>query len=797
MTPPASDQPQLNIFALLWLRLRTHPPALLLLITFIVGAVFFSIKIYHHLITNNHQKAVEQAATAIASTQASKVNSYLKHQQQQINTIIENPQVIEALQLKDYDQLAKLESRLVLHRREAERLHLLTPGSNKLETSENFVAHELAKRAFAGEKLNPEAIKLKDGWYLLFIATVKDRNQGIIGVAIHSVAAQALMKTLQTESQQGQTVLFQQLPGLRGKAIITTGQKLDNLSTVEKPTQLPYWKIRFTGNQVLLNETSPLSQDVLIIFISLGAVLLLLLILGLRTILLRYKHEPIPAPKEILAPLEDEFEQQEESSYLEITPLAPAEKDEPATDPTPATSSLPDVYPEVIFRDYDIRGIYGKQLDATFARQLGGCLGTKALAEEETTLVIGWDGRLSSPELKEALQTGILETGCNVISLGAVPTPLLTFALDQLNETSSGVMVTASHNLASDNGFKIFFKQHALCGEEITTLRDAMLEGDFRQGNGRLEELDLSSDYTAAIVKDVVPAMDLKVVLDAGNGIAGKFAVDVLEGIGCSVTPLYCEVNGNFPHHPPDTAVAENLRDLREAVTATNAQLGIGLDGDGDRVVAITANGDIVWPDELMMIFARDVLSRHPGSDIVFDIKCTRRLSPLIRGYGGRPVMWKTGHSHMRNKIMECEAPLGGEFSGHIFFRDRWHGSDDAIYAAARLIEIMSVREQSLADILAAYETSCSTAEIKIIVPDDRKFELVEAFIKDANFGDAQLSAFDGLRVDFPNAWGLVRASNTSPALTLRFEAESEASLEKIKSLFRQQLSSIDSSLTF
>lgn len=749
-----------------------------------------------------------QRTESIAGIQAARVNSYIKHQQQKLSSIVESRQVIDAFIQDDTAALAELESQLVKPRSESQSLHLLKPGSNRLDGTDNFAARELVSRAFKGDTPNPEAVRLQKGWRLLFVLPVKDNSGSIVGVALRDIATTELIKNLQPESAHGQTLLYQQLPGLQGNAVLSTGLKLDGLQPAKKLTLLPYWQIHFTGNQQLLNNRAPLSNDVLAIFSCLVIAILLLLYLFLRAVLTHYKNEPFVVPQKIQAKESMPSDLDETSSYLQVIPsgsrLAEPSAEEtnaetpPEAEPNQTKDSrLVHYYPEAIFRDYDIRGIYGQQINAEFARRLGNCLGTMAQEQGEASLVMGWDGRLSSPELKAALQEGILATGCNVLSIGAVPTPLLTFALTRIGETSSGVMVTASHNLAADNGFKIFFKQHALCGEEITALRDIMIEGDFKTGKGQLEELSLTSEYTAAIVKDIVPAMDLTVVVDAGNGIAGKFAIDVLEGIGCEVVPLYCDVNGNFPHHPPDTTVEEYLHDLIEAVTATRAQLGICLDGDGDRMVAVTADGKIVWPDELMMIFARDVLSRHPGSDIVYDIKCTRRLNPLIRSYGGRPVMWKTGHSHMRNKIMECNAPLGGEFSGHLFFRDRWHGSDDGIYASARLIEIMMVREQSLAGILYAYEKSFSTPEIKIIVPDDKKFELIKALVENSDFGDAQLTTFDGLRVDFPTAWGLVRASNTSPALTLRFEAESEASLDKIQSLFRQQLSSIDSSLTF
>lgn len=499
----------------------------------------------------------------------------------------------------------------------------------------------------------------------------------------------------------------------------------------------------------------------------------------------------LPSGGEASKPGQDS--QTEESCPEEDKPKEPTAKENEESTATPEPTS----FPGVVFRDYDIRGLAGSQLTAEFAHKLGKVLATKALDLGEHSIIVGCDGRNSSGELTEALEQGILITGCHVIHLGQVPTPLLNYATHELSETDCGIMVTASHNPAEYNGFKMFFKRHALCGDEILSLKSE-LEKDIPEMNpGELEVRDLSEEYVVNIANDIVPADDLKVVLDAGNGVAGKHACRVLEAIGCEVIPLYCDVDGDFPNHPPDTSVAENLADLIACVKESNANLGIALDGDGDRMVAISESGKIIWPDELLMIFARDVVSRHPGADVVFDVKSTNRLNSLISSYGGRPVMWKTGHSHMYNKILECEAPVGGEYSGHIFFHDRWHGFDDGTYAAARLIEIMAIREQGLDEMVAGFETRYSTSEIKIEVADEEKFSVMDKLVSNHGFEAGNISTIDGLRVDLPEGWGLIRASNTSPALTLRFEANSSEALENIQATFRQQLESIDNKLTF
>ena len=449
-----------------------------------------------------------------------------------------------------------------------------------------------------------------------------------------------------------------------------------------------------------------------------------------------------------------------------------------------------------IFRAYDIRGVVGETLTIDIVKRIGLAIGTQAGKIGEQTLAVGADGRLSSPDLAEALIEGLCKSGRNVINLGSVPTPVLYFAT-HLSKAQSGVMITGSHNAPDYNGLKIVFNEQALVDEEIQALYQCYLKQEFSEGEGEVTELDIKEEYIDTITGDVVVAQPLKVVIDCGNGIAGDILPKLAQNLGCEVIPLYCNVDGNFPNHHPDPINPENLQDLILMVKSQQADIGLALDGDGDRLVAITKEGDIVWPDRLLMLFAKDVVSRNPGSDVVYDVICTRHLNGVISGFGGRPLICRSGHSFIKAKMRETGAILGGEMSGHICFKERWYGFDDGIYAAARLLEVVGSQPEGLAELLSEFPGGVCTPEITINVPESQKFDIVRQIIDRANFEDAVITTIDGLRVDFTDSWGLVRASNTSPCLTLRFEADNDDSLLNIKTLFRDKLSSVNESLTF
>ena len=477
---------------------------------------------------------------------------------------------------------------------------------------------------------------------------------------------------------------------------------------------------------------------------------------------------------------------------FDLTDPEPAQPDHPSMEQSPPmnTSTNAPHLPAGIFRAYDIRGVVGDSLTAETAYWIGRTIGAESLACGEPEVVVGRDGRLSGPELAGALIHGLRDSGCNVTDVGMVPTPVLYFATNVLG-ASSGVMVTGSHNPPDYNGFKIVIAGQTLANERILALHQRLENNDLSSGAGSLTQVDVLEQYHQRIESDLVLSRPLKVVVDCGNGVAAVNAPQLIEALGCEVIPLYCEVDGTFPNHHPDPGKPENLVDLIAAVKATGADLGLAFDGDGDRVGVVTNEGEMIYPDRLLMLFARDVLSRNPGADVIFDVKCTRGLASLISGYGGRPLMWKTGHSLIKAKMKETGALLAGEMSGHIFFKERWYGFDDGIYSAVRLLEILSLESRSAAEVFADFPVALSTPEINIKVTDERKFALIEALQRDAQWGAANLFTLDGVRVDYPHGWGLVRASNTTPVLVLRFEADNAEELARIQQVFRTQLNAV------
>ena len=446
--------------------------------------------------------------------------------------------------------------------------------------------------------------------------------------------------------------------------------------------------------------------------------------------------------------------------------------------------------PASIFRAYDIRGVVGDTLTAGIARYIGLGIGAEAGARGEQAIIVGRDGRHSSPELAGALVAGLLESGRDVVDIGMVPTPLLYFATHWL-PANSGVMVTGSHNGPEYNGMKLIMAGKTLFGDALQTLYQRIIAGEFSAGHGVLSEADVRADYIARICDDVVPAANdaaLNVVVDCGNGVAGIVAPQLLRALGHQVVEMYCEVDGAFPNHHPDPSQPENLEALVAQVSEQEADIGLAFDGDGDRLGVVDSGGHIIWPDRQLMVLARDVLSRNRGASIIYDVKCSRHLETVIRNSGGAPQMWKTGHSLIKSKMEELQAPLAGELSGHIFFKERWYGFDDAIYAGARLLEVMIRSGKSSRDLFAEMPEGVSTPELRVKLPEDSHRSYMLKLRDNVSFPGARVIDTDGVRVEFQDGWGLVRASNTSPVLTLRFEADNQAALKRVQGQFRHLL---------
>jgi phosphomannomutase/phosphoglucomutase len=478
------------------------------------------------------------------------------------------------------------------------------------------------------------------------------------------------------------------------------------------------------------------------------------------------------------------------AQHIETTsgaPIAAQPRVVAAAEPTETKPSV--LIDKSIFRAYDIRGVVGKTLDIGVAELIGQSVGSLMADKGLSDIVVGRDGRLSGPDMVAGLVEGLRKAGRNVIDIGMAATPVVYFAAYQLR-TGCAIAVTGSHNPPDYNGFKIVVGGETLSGKAIEDLYARIAEGRLQESSshGNWQQRDVGQEYLERIASDVQLDRRLKVVVDAGNGVAGAIAPQVLTAIGAEVTPLFCEVDGTFPNHHPDPSEPHNLESLIQMVKRLDADLGIAFDGDGDRLGVVTKEGKNIFPDRLLMLFAADVLERNPGAVIVYDVKCTGRLPGQILRHGGSPLMWKTGHSLIKAKMRETDAELAGEMSGHFFFKERWYGFDDGIYAAARLLEILASRSQSPSELLDALPDGMSTPEIKVDAPEGDPHAFVEAFKARARFEGARLSTIDGLRVDWPDGWGLVRASNTTPVLVMRFDGDNRDALTRIQTAFREQL---------
>ena len=441
--------------------------------------------------------------------------------------------------------------------------------------------------------------------------------------------------------------------------------------------------------------------------------------------------------------------------------------------------------PHEIFKAYDIRGIVGKTLTAPIVEVIGRSIGSELLERGRDTICIGRDGRLSGPELSAALAKGLRAAGVNVIDVGRVATPMLYFAAHHF-DTQSGAMLTGSHNPPQYNGIKIVLDGVSLSGEAITALRTRAEAGKLASGAGRYREENIAAQYLERIVGGIKLARPMKIAVDCGNGVAGATAPELFRRLGCTVEELFCEVDGNFPNHHPDPSVPENLKDLINALQKSDAEVGLAFDGDGDRLGVVTRRGDIIFPDRQLMMFAADVLERNAGATIIYDVKSTRNLKPWIEQHGGKPLLWKTGHSFIKAKLKETGAALAGEMSGHVFFKERWYGFDDGMYAAARLLEILS-RSSDPSAALHELPDAISTPELQIKLNEGENYALIAGMQKTARFEGAQeVNTIDGLRVEYADGFGLARSSNTTPVIVLRFEADNAAALKRIQEDFRR-----------
>ena len=451
--------------------------------------------------------------------------------------------------------------------------------------------------------------------------------------------------------------------------------------------------------------------------------------------------------------------------------------------------------PSSIFKAYDIRGIVETELTPEIVKLIGRAVGSESIEKGERGVVVGRDGRLTGPELSEALISGLIESGCHVVNIGMVPSPVVYFAT-HTKAATSGVMITGSHNPAEYNGLKIMIAGETLSAEKIQSLYTRILENDFKTGSGTSTSINIDQDYINTIKSDINLEKELNVVIDCGNGVAGNIAPQLFEALGVKLSKLFCLVDGRFPNHHPDPSKPKNLEDLIQEVIETKSDLGLAFDGDGDRLGLIDNKGKIIWADQQMMLYAKDVLTRNKGAKIIFDVKCTSLLPKVISDNGGEPIMSRTGHSFIKKKLKETNAALAGEMSGHIFFKERWYGFDDALYTAARLLEIVSKSNKSCSELFEEFPVNLSTPEINInFDKHGQQFEAMDSLSSHIDFPGANINTIDGVRVDYEDCWGLVRPSNTTPCLVLRFEAKDNTALIDIQEKFKNWLESCDISV--
>ncbi|MBA1262169.1 phosphomannomutase/phosphoglucomutase [Pseudomonas stutzeri] len=782
-----------------------------------------------------------QLAQAWGQSQASAISQALRQLADDTRNAASDPHVLEALLSGQPERVRAAEQALIgqdgivdahLSQRGQARQNPDRPGPL------NFAALDILQRAENDQSPAPEAFRVGNQWLVYSaVALRSDPQQPAQGTLLRVISLDRLLATLPNlPAEAGQLRLMQQFANAPAQLLMQRGGAGLDAQAISLPSGNPNWTLSFLP--AAQTGAMPLSPALLLgaaLAALCGLLLGLQLVLGaqqrrlredvahLGQMLQELSHGKAIKPPTLSLPALDALARNLARLPLRSAAVAApianaAARQAPSTeyiDPLFQNTDILDIdildedqdwlgldtkeretamsipkapqLPASIFRAYDIRGVVGDSLTTETAYWVGRAVGSESLARGEPDVSVGRDGRLSGPELVEHLIQGLVDSGCSVSDVGMVPTPVLYYAANVL-AGKSGVMLTGSHNPPDYNGFKIVIAGDTLANEQIQALRLRIENNDLAEGVGQVEQVDVLASYFKRIREDIALAKPMKVVVDCGNGVAGVIAPQLIEALGCKVIPLFCEVDGNFPNHHPDPGKLENLEDLIARVKSENADLGLAFDGDGDRVGVVTNTGTVVYPDRLLMLFAKDVVSRNPGADIIFDVKCTRRLTPLISGYGGRPVMWKTGHSLIKKKMKETGALLAGEMSGHIFFRERWYGFDDGIYSAARLLEILSQDKRTAEQVFAAFPNDLSTPEINITVTEESKFAIIEALQRKAEWGEASVTTLDGLRVDYPKGWGLVRASNTTPVLVLRFEAESEGELKRIQDVFRAQL---------
>jgi phosphomannomutase / phosphoglucomutase len=773
-----------------------------------------------------------------AQTIAASVRAAADQWQLSLQQLSNHPDTLAALQTQDKTATVAVETRIRAHFPNATAVLLIPKNAAGDDNPAlGFAGLDMIHRANKGERVSPEIHLFgTPNQYISLIQPVLTPQKEIVGFVFVKASMALLQNSLNSFQQlAGHIQLQQTFANTKPQIIAQLGSvKFPPSSTNASAVAIPNWQVVYWPNST--HGTFLLTSFFwLIIFtvmlVSAAVLYFVHMCLNIKLYhdiraLITFLEQPATErnfPTFLLDIFTDGLTTHVHAGQAErgaptykipafkrvkpATPAKPAAEKKP-TPPSPTNDSTTDVMFQqqnaiqfeliektdvispTIFRAYDIRGTVPDEISSTLAHDLGMAIASEAAARGETHIAVARDGRHSSPELGAALMHGIISSGLNVYDVGTVPTPVLYFATHQLPNTTSGVMITGSHNPANYNGFKIVLKGKTLAEAEIQALYQRLINRDLLQTDqtGTIEQQDLLANYMTHALKGGALTRRMKVVVDAGNGIAGRLAPRLLRRLGAEVVELYCDVDGNFPNHHPDPSKPENLKDLIKEVKTSQAELGLAFDGDGDRLGVVTNEGRIIWPDRQMMLYATDVLARKPGSTIVFDVKCTRHLAKIIENAGGKPLMARTGHSLIKATLQETQAALAGEMSGHIFFNDDWFGFDDGLYTAVRLLQLIDRSGKSLSALCRRLPDSLNTPELQVAIADTEKFSFIEQLKAKSQFGNAKLITIDGLRVEFPDSWGLVRASNTMPMLVLRFEADNANALEHVQDLFKQQM---------
>jgi len=797
MPLPKSLDRQRRELIKLWLRFRLALIGLVAVLL-LAGAGFYLWQQLERGAEQSRQQEVESSARVVAGDAQAALDALLEA----VDAALDEAAVARLLADADASALREQEARLAAAVPGVLGVRIITPDLDEPDYDAvppiTYASLEMMREAASsGEAPAPEVLLLGEPEeHIAVLRPLAAPDGTVIGHALFGISVDVL-----TEAVAGARLAsgYAELVQTGGAARVVVARKGDvaarqGVPQATLPVRGSSLRVQFWAGQAAAAGAQPAGGPPLL---PMAAGLALLVLLAGGAVLLRRRRAGA-APDDGergSAPAETPTLVRKLAALRRGTrPAATTEREQApaAAEPAPAAAqpeqaaALPD---SGIFRAYDIRGVVGRSLSADVVRRIGLAIGSEAYDRGQQTLCVGCDGRSSSPELLAALIEGLRESGRDVIDVGRVPTPVLYFATYYL-ETGSGVMITGSHNPPEYNGLKMMLGGDTLFGDDIQALRARIENEEFTTGAGNLQSMDISADYIRRVSEDVPVALGnaFRVVIDCGNGVAGDFAPKLVRALGHDVVELYCEVDGSFPNHHPDPSQPENLADLIAAVKEHDADLGFAFDGDGDRLGVVDPSGRIVWPDAQMMLFARDVLSRNAGAEIVFDVKCSSRLAKVIARLGGKPVMFKTGHSFIKNKLKETGAPLAGEMSGHIFFKERWYGFDDALYAAARMLEILMGFKQKPAEVFAKLPAGVSTPELRVDMEEGENLAFMQSLAGAGGFGDAKVTTIDGVRVDWPDGWGLVRASNTTPSLVLRFEGDDEQALERIQGVFRELL---------